>query len=282
MIRTDRWFTSHCTRFPVVVAAILWLTLNGQARAQVIPPTAINVEIVTPPAQGSASVNPGTGAITYTPVSGTSGPVSFTYAVRDTHGNPSTPAVVSIYVVHYPPWAANNSAMVAYNQTVAIDVLSNDTPGTAPIDPATVVIVTPPTRGSVSVDADTGVVTYTPSGMAPGSDSFQYRVSDIEGIASNTASVNVAVVNNPPQITRFSTRLVNVGIVEFYGTVADEDPAACTVHLGQDLNVDVTPNAQGEFYHVQQMAHSWGTVTAKATDPAGQQSQQVSAMYYCY
>jgi hypothetical protein len=75
---------------------------------------------------------------------------------------------------------------------------------------------------------------------------------------------------------------VDTGIVEFYGTVADEEPAECTVHLGQDLNVDVTPDAQGNFVYVKQMSNTWGMVTAKATDPVGQQSQQVSAFYYCY
>ena len=94
MFRNARCLTSQRTRSPLVVAAFVWLSINGQARAQVVPPTAMNdmtmtsstspvtlnvlandyagtypidstsVEIVTPPAQGSASVNPGTGAIT--------------------------------------------------------------------------------------------------------------------------------------------------------------------------------------------------------------------------
>lgn len=312
MTSTIRSTGLKSARGPLVLAALLWLSLGGQARAQVMPPSAANdmtmtsstspvtvdvlsndtggtypidstsVEIVTPPALGSTSVNPSTGAITYTPVAGTSGQVNFQYAVRDTHGNPSSPAQVSVYVMHTPPYAANDSSMVAYNQSVAINVLANDMPGTAPIDPATVVIVTQPTRGSVSVNATTGVVTYTPTGNAPGSDSFQYRVSDQQGIASNTASVNVAVINNPPHITSFYSRCIGSNFVEFYGVVSDEEPAQCTVHLGQDVNVDVTPDAQGNFNYVQQMSHSWGMVTAKATDPAGQQSQQVSVMYYCY
>lgn len=56
------------------------------------------VEIVTPPAAGSASVNTATGAITYT-APATAGSFSFAYTVRNTNGNVSAPATVTISVV---------------------------------------------------------------------------------------------------------------------------------------------------------------------------------------
>jgi hypothetical protein len=294
------------------MAAVLALSHFGaRAQAQVFPPTANNdttsaapatptaihvlandsagsfpidptsVELLSSPSQGSASVDPATGVVTYTSAPDTTGSVSFTYGVRDTQGNPSNIASVYVYVMNYPPQANGDMGAVSYLDSVVIPVLENDQGGSAPLDPSTLEIVTSPVRGSVAVDPDTGDVLYTPTGSAPGGDSFQYRVSNQFGLTSNIATVNVMVFNAPPQISNFrSSRHGNMW--KFEGWVADEEPAACLVHLGQGLNVDVWPDANGYFVHVQQMPNVYGMVTAQATDPAGQQSQIASAMYYGY
>jgi hypothetical protein len=57
-----------------------------------------SVAVVTPPASGGTSVNPTTGAITYTPNSGFTGSDGFTYRVNDDDGAPSNAATVSITV----------------------------------------------------------------------------------------------------------------------------------------------------------------------------------------
>lgn len=56
------------------------------------------VQIAAAPAHGTATFNPSTGKITYTPASDYFGPDSFTYTVDDTEGAISSPATVSINV----------------------------------------------------------------------------------------------------------------------------------------------------------------------------------------
>jgi hypothetical protein len=310
MLFFSKALASPC-RSSFVLASLLWLLLCGQAHAQVFPPTAMDdtgvttdmspvtvyvlcndsggtypidwtsVEIVSQPVQGSVSVTSNGSAVIYTPVAGETGMYTFLYSVRDTQGNPSYPAQVWIQVSHDAPTTTDDSAMVVYNQSVVVDVLANDTPGASPIDPTSVVIVTQPTRGSVSVNPATGAVTYTPSGTASGSDSFQYRVSDQLGFVSNISTVSVTVTNNPPQLLNFATAYQGGHFVLFEGNISDENPTSCTVHLGLDLDLNITPEPDGSFALVKKMTGDMGQVNAQATDSAGQQSGTIMAWYFC-
>ena len=61
-------------------------------------------------------------------------------------------------------------------------------------------LATAPTRGSASVNAG-GSYSYTPTANFNGSDSFQFTVSDGRGGSNTyTLSLNVAAVNDPPQL----------------------------------------------------------------------------------
>ena len=74
-----------------------------------------------------------------------------------------------------------------------IDVLANDVPGDSPIDSTTVVIETQPQFGSVAVDGDSGVITYTPGEDFPGDDVFFYRVSGTSGAGSQSSYAPVII-----------------------------------------------------------------------------------------
>jgi hypothetical protein len=84
----------------------------------------------------------------------------------------------------------------------------------------------------------------------------------------------------PPQLVTFSTFYQGSEVVRFEGSITDEDPASCTVHLGKDLNVNITPQSDGTFVYLQTMQAEEGQVTAKATDTAGQQSEEIQAWYF--
>lgn len=71
----------------------------------------------------------------------------------------------------------------------AAGVLTNDTD--ADSDPLTAVLVTSPTSGSVTLNAN-GSFTYTPNIGYNGSDSFSYRAND-DGQNSNTTTVSITV-----------------------------------------------------------------------------------------
>ncbi len=93
-----------------------------------------------------------------------------------------------------PPVAVGDSATInAANPGVAttIDVLSNDS-GTFSTYP--VVISLPPSRGTVTASS-TGIVTYTPTNGASGTDYFTYYLRDVTGRTSTAATV--AITLNP-------------------------------------------------------------------------------------
>ncbi|MFQ5399232.1 MAG: tandem-95 repeat protein [Anaerolineae bacterium] len=102
------------------------------------------------------------------------------------------------------PVAVNDEAFLIVGATpisVTIDILANDYDPDGFLDPTSVVTTTSPANGSITIDPTTGVVTYTPNVGFLGIDSFNYTVNDNVNVASNQATVSIAVSsapNNPP------------------------------------------------------------------------------------
>jgi hypothetical protein len=76
-------------------------------------------------------------------------------------------------------------------------VVANDTDVNGNLDPSTVSIVTQPTAGTATPNAD-GTVTYTNTDPAALSDSFTYTVADTTNLVSNAATVTITTATNPP------------------------------------------------------------------------------------
>jgi hypothetical protein len=97
----------------------------------------------------------------------------------------------------YDPPIANNQTVTTPSGTpVKINLLANDSdPNTGGfLNPASIMIVTPPTHGTLAINTTTGVVTYTPTLKSfVGTDQFTYTVSDNLGQTSNTATVTIQV-----------------------------------------------------------------------------------------
>ena len=140
---------------------------------QIIDPVTGNpVTTLTVPGEGVWTVDPTTGAITFTPeASFTGDPTPITYTVDDTDGNTSPPATVT---VDYPQAieANDDTGTGTTGNPVTIDVLGNDT-GDLPLDPTSVQIIDPvtgnpvttlvvPGEGTWTVDPTTGAITFTP------------------------------------------------------------------------------------------------------------------------
>ena len=163
---------------------------------------ATTVVIVTAPLHGSASVNATTGVVTFTPALDYNGGDSFTYTVNDESGAVSNIATVSITIdpVNDAPVAINDNISTSEDVAVAITVSSNDTDVDNALDLTTVVVATNPAHGTTSVNATTGVITYTPSADYFGNDSFTYTIKDVSGGTSNAATVTIDVtpVNDAP------------------------------------------------------------------------------------
>jgi len=93
------------------------------------------------------------------------------------------------------PVASADSASAVKNLAKVIDVLSNDTDLDGALDPSSVTIVDGPDHGTVTVNATTGVITYTPTTGYVGADSFTYTVKDDAGAVSNEATVSLEVAS---------------------------------------------------------------------------------------
>lgn len=149
--------------------------------------------------------------------------------------------------------AGNDAASVAPGGTVVISVLANDA-ATAPnvLNPASIVIITPPTGGTVTVNPD-GTISYTNTSNVAGTDTFTYTVADNDGHVSNPATVTVTIgANNQPPVANndvFQVIRGSAGVV-LNLMANDTDPEnqlnpASIVIVNWPLEGTLTVNADG-------------------------------------
>ena len=147
------------------------------------------------PSTGSVVVDGTTGIATYTPAAADSGLETFTYTIDDNIGGTSNAATVTVDI-NDSPVAADDPLEVTDEETaVEIAVLGNDTDTDGTVDVTTVTVTAQPANGTLTVDAVTGVVTYTPNADFAAADTFDYTIADNDGAVSNTATVTVTVAN---------------------------------------------------------------------------------------
>ncbi len=194
-----------------------------------IDPT--SVTITSPPANGLLSVNPVTGAITYTPNPNFNGTDSYIYQVCD-NGMPVLCDTAIVYItvtaVNDPPVAVVDYETTPEDTPVTTSVLGNDYDIDGIIDPTSVTISSPASNGTLSINPVTGAITYTPNPNFNGTDSYIYQVCD-NGmpVLCDTAIVYITVtaVNDPP-----------VAVVD-YDTTPEDTPVTTNV-LGNDYDID--------------------------------------------
>ena len=150
-------------------------------------------------ANGVLVLNPD-GSFSYTPNQGFSGTDSFSYMANDGVSNSNIITVTIDVAVgeveNEPPLANTDFPATVEDTAVDINIVFNDIGPDGAIDPATVLVIAPPTDGSVVVNPD-GTVTYTPDPGFIGTDTFTYTVDDVEGLTSNVATVTVSVTPIP-------------------------------------------------------------------------------------
>ncbi|MCB0164944.1 MAG: tandem-95 repeat protein [Anaerolineae bacterium] len=215
------------------------LANDSDSDGTIIPGT---VSKVSGPANGSISINPSTGAITYTPKANYNGNDSFVYRVCDDDGNCSSATVsITVIPVYDPPVAVDDPFPVMDEDTQTnVNVLAND----INVDggPLTVVSVTTPLNlGTVSINPN-NTVTYTPILNFAGIDVFTYTLSD--GISTDSAVVTVTVinVNDPPVAVDDTITMVEGG--SQYISVRDNDSDPDTP-IGSLTVIDFSNPANG-------------------------------------
>jgi ELWxxDGT repeat protein len=90
------------------------------------------------------------------------------------------------------PIAGNDAATAQAGTPVTINVIANDSDPDGSLDPSSVLVVTQPQHGTVTV-ASSGSLVYTADAGFSGTDSLTYTVADSQGARSAPATVQVTV-----------------------------------------------------------------------------------------
>lgn len=207
-----------------------------------------SVAVVSGPAGGTTSVDPTTGAVTYTPTLDFNGSDAFTYEVCD-DGSPlpaecsTAAASVTVNPVNDAPVADPQTVEdVPADATTLITLTGSDVDG----DSLTFSVVNGPFRGTLANLTSTGptsaTVEYAPGALFTEADFFELQVDDgAGGTGTAVVALRAVDVNDAP------TPQSDSAFVEPGGTVAALAGGATSVLAndsdpdGDDLTVTTTP-----------------------------------------
>ncbi|HYQ59138.1 MAG TPA: Ig-like domain-containing protein [Draconibacterium sp.] len=174
------------------------------------------------------------------------GITTITATAYDVNGNYSSCEATFEVFGNIPPNVVNDTAVTSVNIAVEIPVTENDYDLKTNIDSTTLGIVIHPSHGSVVVDKQTGIVTYTPDLDYEGPDVFRYAICD-DGIPCEPECgealvfITVRAANNPPVAV---DDYFEVPCGELFGniTLNDSDPDGDAISVNP---VPVTPPVSG-------------------------------------
>ena len=227
---TDNPTTDEDT--PVVVDV-----LDNDTDIEGLDPT--TVDVITPPTNGTTSVDPATGEVTYTPNPDFVGQDTLTYVICDT-GVPVLCDTANAFITVQP---VNDAPTITQEPVTAIE----DTPLTfCPTisdpdsgDVLTVGICEPPINGTATVDAN-NCITYTPDENFVGQDSMCLMVCDAAGLCDSTPimiPIDVTPVNDAPNISQPDIIVPEDSTITFCPIIEDLD-------LSDALTVSICKNPQ--------------------------------------
>ena len=210
---------------------------------------------------GTVAFNAQAGTVVFTPTAGYAGAASFVYAIADGRGG-TAQGNVGLTVsasANRPPTASNDSGYSTASgtalQIAAASLLANDSDPDG--DPLTIAGVSAATNGSVAFNAQTNIITFTPTANYNGAASFSYAVADGRG-GSATAAVSLSVVTQPTGSTLFAANATPATT-----TVIDNK----SVELGMRFTVASSGTISGmRFYKGPQNV---GTHTGTLWSPTG-------------
>ncbi|QIA06257.1 Ig-like domain-containing protein [Draconibacterium halophilum] len=169
-----------------------------------------------------------------------------TVTAYDVNGNSSTCEAEFEVFGNIPPNVQNDTAVTAVNVAVEIPVTNNDYDLKTNINLESLGVLIGPSNGSVVVDNETGIVTYTPNLNYEGPDVFRYTICD-DGIPCEPECgeaivfITVRPVNEPPVAV---DDYYEVPCGELFGdvTLNDSDPDGDQIFVNP---IPVTPPDSG-------------------------------------
>ncbi|MHB9133007.1 MAG: Ig-like domain-containing protein [Armatimonadota bacterium] len=170
------------------------------------PGRTVTVFSHTEPANGQLTVYPGDkGGFEYTPNFGFYGIDMFEFVAQDDLGTVSGTATVYLFITHanIPPIAVDDNYSATENVTLNVPgpgVLGNDSDSNG--DHVVLTKLTDPTHGTLTLRFN-GSFTYVPALNYHGADSFTYQINDGHQGGTDSATVNLTVVNvpTPPNVS---------------------------------------------------------------------------------
>jgi VCBS repeat-containing protein len=203
---------------------------------------ALTAVLVSPPAQGTLSLDPN-GGFTFTPAPNANIVASFSYRATDGTAHSSTQTViVNLASVNDPPVAVNDSYDVPFGGSLTVAapaLLGNDTDVDG--NTLTAALASPPSQGTVVIASDGGF-TYTANPGATGTDTFTYRAFDTV-VFSAPATVTITFTasgNRPPVAVPDSLEIrEDAPIVTLDVLANDSDPD------GDPLSIDEFGSSDG-------------------------------------
>ncbi|MEO1524863.1 MAG: tandem-95 repeat protein [Planctomycetota bacterium] len=169
-----------------------------------------------------------TGDLTYDPSTSTSLQAlapgetavdSFSYSVIDLQGAESNLVTVALTVsgINDAPVAQPDTPTLNPDGPTLIPVLDNDSDVDGTINPASIEITLQPAFGSLSIDEQTGVITFTAFQAFSEEDQFRYTVEDDLGAVSEsvlvTIAANAAPIARDDQDATFLEEDVDINVV---------------------------------------------------------------------
>ncbi|MBY5957886.1 cadherin-like domain-containing protein [Membranicola marinus] len=187
---------------PIVINSVA----NDGPGNENIPLDTSSISIVTPPNNGTTSINTTTGEITYTPEPGFTGRDSLEYQICD-QGTPANCGTAWQYFTVNPdgvdPWtdATDDYGRTPYGEPMTGNVSTNDVDPQGEPQTVTAQNFTEPGVGTFVLSAD-GSYTFTPAAGFSGAHTFTYttcRTND--GSVCAQATVHVMVEQAVPDLT---------------------------------------------------------------------------------
>jgi CshA-type fibril repeat protein len=187
-----------------------------------------SLKVVRDPANGQTNLNSQAGTIEYIPnskceISGSLqivvacgkttfiGDDNFEYQVCNTEGECAN-AQVKVTVTNQSPIISDDAVVTIENTPVSIPIFDNDSDPEDELDLGALQIITQPSHGTLSADAQQSRMLYTPEKGYVGDDSFAYQLCDLRK-ACDTATVTIQVqpARNRPPLAQDDTATVESG-----------------------------------------------------------------------
>ncbi|MCT4706616.1 tandem-95 repeat protein, partial [Enterobacteriaceae bacterium H16N7] len=226
--------------------------------------TAIGVGASAAVSNGSVILN-ADGTLSFTPAANFNGATSFSYTVTSGGVTETANVTVNVTPVNDPPVPVNpgtqgqtfNPTTGNYAATTPEDIAFNGQVAATDADGDALAynVVGQPTHGSVTLNATTGIYTYTPTADYNGADSFVVEISDgkggtVQSTIALTITPVVDVVNDAVETLEDTAISFNV-LTGTNGASADnfESSAAVVTSVTQGANGSVTFSADGTIVY---------------------------------